>query len=55
MRFTVSKMNGGKYQITKEELVDFILNKLDINDRVGWSNIITKGDLTSVFYLDIDK
>ena len=26
-----------------------------MNDSVGWSDIITKGNLTSVFYLDVDK
>ena len=55
MIFTIAKMNGGKYEISKTNLINFIINKLDSNDRVGWSHVILKGEMTSVFYLDIDK
>ena len=55
MNFTIAKMEGGKYTKTKEELINFILNQLDNNDRRGWSHVILKGNMSSVLYLDIDK
>ena len=55
MNFTITKMEGGKYTKTKEELINFILYQLDNNDRRGWSHVILKGNMSSVFYLDIDK
>ena len=53
--FIIAKMNGGKYTITKTQIINFILNQLDLRDRNGWSHVILKGDMSSVFYLDIDK
>ena len=54
MKFTVAKMDGGMYNITKKSLIQTILANLK-NENYKFSHIIVKKNLSSPFYIDIDN